>query len=116
MVGRRSRLMTTEFINFAEFIDLKWEWSKETFGPGRRTAGISDHIRRELKEIAEDPEELDEWVDIILLAIDGACRAGHKGEKIVAGILSKHMKNVGRDWPDWRTMSEDEAIEHVRDK
>jgi hypothetical protein len=31
-------------------------------------------------------------------------------------IREKQEENEMRDWPDWRTMSEDEAIEHDRSK
>ncbi|MGQ3281264.1 dATP/dGTP pyrophosphohydrolase domain-containing protein [Shinella sp.] len=31
-------------------------------------------------------------------------------------LLAKQRKNMARSWPDWRTMSEDSAIEHDRSK
>src|SRR3990172_1988827 len=42
-------------------------FSLNTFGPGDRAAGISDHIRKELTEIEAEPTDLKEWVDVILL-------------------------------------------------
>ena len=89
-------------------------FSERTFGPGARTAGVLDHIRKELKEIEQDPLELEEWVDVILLALDGAWRAGHEPAAIARGIDAKMTKNEQRDWPDWRTAPEGRAIEHVR--
>lgn len=89
-------------------------WSEKTFGPGRRTKGVIDHIRKELTEIEADPTDLSEWIDVVILAFDGAWRAGWEPEKIVEAIAAKQAKNEIRNWPDWRTVSQDHAIEHDR--
>lgn len=91
-------------------------WSDKTFGPGERHAGVVDHIRKELKEIEQDPKDLAEWVDVIILAIDGATRMGHSAEAIVSALQAKQVKNESRKWPDWRTMDPNKAIEHVREE
>ena len=52
-------------------------FSLETFGPGSRTKGVTDHIRKELEEVLEAPDDVEEWCDLLLLALDGAWRAGH---------------------------------------
>ena len=36
------------------------KWSEKTFGPGERTTGLIDHIRKELVEIEKDPHDLEE--------------------------------------------------------
>ena len=90
------------------------DWSAETFGPGTRTLGVLAHIRKELDEIEADPTDLSEWVDVIILAIDGAWRAGHNPADIISAYHAKQEKNQARTWPDWRTMSQDEPIEHDR--
>ena len=90
------------------------EWSRRTFGPGERAKGVVAHIRKELVEIEAAPADLEEWVDVILLALDGAWRAGYTPEEIAAAIEAKQTKNEGRQWPDWRTAPKDKAIEHVR--
>ncbi len=90
-------------------------FSARTFGPGCRTLGVSDHIRKELDEIAEDPLNLEEWIDVIILACDGAWRAGYSPAQIAAGLDVKLTKNERRRWPDWRTADPDKAIEHCRD-
>ncbi len=89
-------------------------WSLSTFGPGLRTKGVIDHIRKELTEIEANPSDIFEWVDVIILAFDGAWRAGWKPQEILQAIKDKQAKNEKRSWPDWRTKSEDEAIEHVK--
>lgn len=98
----------------ASDLDRQRSWSAETFGPGPRTLGVLNHIRSELDEIEADPEDLSEWIDVIILAIDGAWRAGHSPEDIIAAYHAKQEKNLARTWPDWRTMSQDQPIEHDR--
>ncbi|MBY4831739.1 DUF550 domain-containing protein [Burkholderia dolosa] len=90
------------------------EFSERTFGPGARTAGICDHIRKELKEIEANPSDLTEWIDVVILALDGAWRAGGSPQQIIDAIVAKQTKNEGRTWPDWRTVPADKAIEHDR--
>ncbi|MGO1160406.1 dATP/dGTP pyrophosphohydrolase domain-containing protein [Brucella sp. C7-11G] len=92
------------------------EWSKKTFGPALRTLGILDHIRKELKEIEAEPHDLSEWIDVVILAMDGFWRHGGTVKDLMPRLLAKQQKNMARDWPDWRNMSEDSAIEHDRTK
>lgn len=89
-------------------------FSRATFGPGQRTKGVVDHIRKELAEIEADPSDVMEWIDVILLAFDGAWRAGHTPEAIAKALHEKQGKNEMREWPDWRTAPADRAIEHKR--
>lgn len=92
------------------------EFSEHTFGPGARTAGVIDHIRKELNEIEAKPDDVSEWVDVILLALDGAWRAGFSPEQIAQAIAAKQERNESRKWPDWRTAEPGKAIEHVREE
>lgn len=100
-------------------------WSHATFGPGERTNGVVDHIRKELIEVVEGDGDAAEWVDVVILALDGLTRrlafvGGERAdpERVVEMacrmIVGKQTRNEGRTWPDWRTASADKAIEHVR--
>ena len=100
--------------DLVEHIRRQREFSYKTFGPGARSAGVVAHIRKELSEIEADPSDVNEWVDVILLAIDGAWRAGHSPEVIADAILKKQIRNEERQWPDWRTSDPNGPIEHVR--
>lgn len=91
-------------------------FSVKTFGPGARHLGVIDHIRKELDEIAADPTDLGEWVDVIILGFDGALREGHKPQAIIDAIKAKQERNEARTWPDWRTVDPNKAIEHDRTK
>lgn len=90
------------------------EWSEKTFGPGVRTQGVLNHIRKELKEVEEDPSDITEWIDIAILAFDGAWRNGATPQQIIDTLLAKQARNELRSWPDWREFPEDQAIEHIR--
>lgn len=89
-------------------------FSVRTFGPGARTAGVIDHITKELEEVRESGGSLEEWVDVIILAFDGAWRCGATPEQIIAAVKDKQERNERREWPDWRTVEPGRAIEHVR--
>ena len=116
--------MTNKF-DIIQHIARQIEWSAKTFGPDPRTKGVLDHIRKELTEIEAKPDDLSEWVDVIILAIDGAWRMlksvypAYTSEMlanlIINQLINKQTTNERRNWPDWRTMPADKAIEHVRD-
>lgn len=105
-------------IDLAQFMRRQIEWSTETFGPGERSAGLVDHVWRELREVMRAPtpeEELVEWVDVALLALDAAWRLGFTPEEVCRAMLAKAEKNRARRWPDWRTAEPGRAIEHLKE-
>ena len=100
-------------------------WSHATFGPGDRHSGIIDHIKKELQEIETSNGDASEWVDLVILALDGLTRrlAFCNGERnnpeqvsatAVSMIKGKQAKNESRMWPDWRSAKPGMAIEHER--
>lgn len=103
-------------------------FSHATFGPGIRTKGVIDHIRKELIEVEESNGESSEWIDVVILALDGLTRRlaysldngkvrrdpSEVAQMVCNMIESKQTKNEGRTWPDWRTADKEKAIEHVR--
>lgn len=92
----------------------QFQWSVNTFGPNNTTPGILDHIRKELREIEAAPHDLSEWIDVVILAFDGAFRNGYWPEDICRALAAKQAKNEARKWPDWRTAEPGKAIEHLR--
>lgn len=129
-------------MDFVAHMQRAIAFSRATFGPDERTHGVSEHIRKELDEIAacaNASERAHEWVDVLILALDGFWRAldaigDETGDDetarsqmliypplyadipfvMAAMLVSKQAKNEQRAWPDWRTASPDHAIEHVR--
>lgn len=100
--------------DLAEHLVRQRAFSLATFGPAYSAAALCDHIGKELVEIRESNGDLSEWVDVIILALDGALRSGAGPQKVIEAIVAKQTKNEGRTWPDWRTAPADKAIEHDR--
>lgn len=112
-------------MNLEQHLLRQMAFSHATFGHGERTKGVIDHIRKELIEVEESEGSADEWVDVVILALDGLTRrlafvGGMRGDPELVAlnacrmILGKQMRNEARVWPDWRTASPDKAIVHVR--
>ena len=56
-----------------------------------------------------------EWIDVMILAFDGAWRAGYTPSEIVSALLRKQGVNMRRKWPSSDGVPQDQPIEHVRD-
>jgi hypothetical protein len=106
--------------NLVKHLHRQMEFSFKTFGPprckpeGHPTDGVQDHIAKELVEVAANPNDVEEWIDLVILAFDGALRAGYTPEQIVDTLLYKQIKNEGRKWPAWQDREPGKAIEHIR--
>lgn len=100
-------------LDVESLVEGQREWSRRTFGEGRHTRGVVAHIRKELDEILAKPDDVVEWVDVVLLALDGAWRHGHEPAEIVAAIRKKRDLNEAREWPPVGSVADDEPIEHV---
>jgi hypothetical protein len=100
-------------VDLVDYIEVQKEWSERVFGPGQRTKGICEHIRKELAEIEQAPADLMEWIDVVILALDGAWRAGHSAESISKALVEKFEINLKRKWP--MAGPENRAIEHIKE-
>ncbi len=100
--------------NLIGWLNKNISWSFDTFGPGTRTEGVLRHIEEEIEEVRKDPTDTSEWIDIVILALDGAWRAGATAEDICRVLEEKQAKNMARAWPDWRNFKPDEPINHLR--
>ena len=96
-----------------DYIGRQIPWSERTFGHGLHTLGITKHIEKELGEIRAEPHSVEEWVDVVILALDGAWRAGHTPEEVAAEMERKQVVNFARRWPP--PSPEDQPNEHIRD-
>ena len=117
-----------EPFNLVAHLARQQAFSRATFGPGERRAGVSDHIRKELAEVAaagDAREAAEEWIDVVILALDGLTRAlaaarPHGWQDVPAQacalIEAKQATNEQRSWPDWRTADPGRAIEHDRSR
>lgn len=98
--------------DLVDYINKQKRWSEKTFGEGRRTNGITAHIRKELDEIEAAPDDIVEVADVIILAIDLAWRQGYTAETLIQALRLKQSINMVRTWP--KPSSEDAPVEHVR--
>jgi hypothetical protein len=98
-------------IELIKYIQRQKEWSIKTFGEGKRTMGLCEHIKSELEEIKRTPDDVMEWVDILILGLDGAWRTEATPEQIVKTLIRKQEINFARKWPD--PSSEDKPNFHV---
>jgi hypothetical protein len=101
-------------MDIVKYLKVQMEWSQKVFGKGKRTGGIIEHITKELDEIKADPDDLEEWIDIIILGLDGFWRHGGLPQDLMPMLLFKQGKNLVRRWPP--PLSEDKATEHLRDE
>jgi hypothetical protein len=99
-------------VDLEAYLNRQREWSEKTFGPGKRVGGITKHIAKELDEIREHPSDLMEWVDVMILAMDGYWRNGGDPKRLFSMLLEKQGVNFQRKFP--MPTSEDEPVEHDR--
>ena len=99
-----------------DYIVRQNHWSEETSGPRdhRDHRGPLKHLRKEIAEATQRPDDVHEFADLIILAIDAASRAGHAPNVLISALVDKQRINRERVWPDWRTMPAGQPIEHDR--
>lgn len=70
------------------------------------------HLQREIEELLNNMDDIEEWADCLMLLLDGARRRGHDIDAIVDATWDKLEKNRHRKWgkPD-----ADGIVEHVRE-
>jgi hypothetical protein len=112
-IFHRKKNLTNKF-NLETHLRKQREFSYKTYGPGKRTPGLIAHIKKELREVAQKPDDLMEWIDIVILACDGALRAGYTPQEIVEALALKQKINEERKWPDWKNFSSTQPFEHDR--
>ena len=83
-------------IALERYVERQREWSLKTFGDGARVGTVTKHIEKEIEEVRQAPGDLDEWIDIVILALDGAWRAGHSPDDIGMALERIQMRNFAR--------------------
>jgi len=99
---------------YLELKDNHIPWSKITFGNGPRVEGILKHIESEIEEVRANPEDIREWIDIVILALDGAWRSGHSAEEVVLTLFDKLVEIRTRTYP--KPENDDEPSMHIKNK
>lgn len=57
-------------------------WSEATFGDRGNMEYLLRHIEKEIAEVKVHPDNLEEWIDIMILAIEGLWKTGLTAEEI----------------------------------
>lgn len=122
-------LLDEEKVDLREFWRRQATWSRETFGPDevRGPQGPLKHLVKEVTEellptiedgtcVLDRDGFVEEFADVQFLIFDACRRAGFNYDDLRRACIKKLKKNLARDWPDWRTRSRTDPIEHVRDK
>jgi hypothetical protein len=104
-------LFNKDIFKFVKILQDHADWSDKTFGEGKRTIGLVKHIQKELNEILENPTDLVEWCDVVILAFDGFRRAGGSPSQFLSEISNKILKNFSRKY---KMVPEDQPSEHDR--
>ena len=83
--------------------EKQYKWSRETFGESSLESNI-DHLRDELNEVVENPNDIEEWADVMLLYMNASSFVGHTMDDIFEAVQKKYEKNNKRTWgePDER--------------
>jgi hypothetical protein len=100
-------------MNLFQFINRQKRWSSGVFGRTSRTEGILQHIEKEVAEVRANPQDLSEWCDVVILALDGAWRQGFTPYEICKALEAKQAKNMARTYP--ADVPDNQPSEHVRD-
>lgn len=97
--------------DLASYVRDHRAWSEKTFLTTTAT-GITKHIEKECVEVRKWPTDLEEWIDIMILAVDGYWRHGGLPEELLPRLRAKQRKNIGRKWVS--TGNPDDPVEHDR--
>lgn len=101
-----------------EYLHRQKEWSLNTFGPGdsvEKHEGLIVHICKELDEIMDDPSDTVEWIDVAILALEGALRSKDSVAEVIDEMITKQLVNENRIWPNWEEVEPGVPIEHIEE-
>lgn len=98
---------------FLEFCADQAAWSQKTFGSDstRGPIGPLKHMLKEVQEALDNPTDIEEYADLLLLLMDSSRRAGFSPMSLLYAARAKMRKNKEREWPK---PTSDEPVEHVR--
>ncbi len=96
-------------MNNRTFLEMT-DWAEKTF-PQRTNHSILTHIRRELVEIELDPDDIEEWADVLLLFMHGLRERNIAWSLLEEYVYSKFAKNKERKW---KAPDEHGVVEHEK--
>ena len=88
------------------------KWSDSVWGENRPPNGTVNHLVEEAAELAENPTDIMEYVDVIMLAVDGLRQAGFDFAEFTDAAIKKLAINKAREWGP---VDENGVSRHVKD-
>jgi hypothetical protein len=98
--------------NFQRLQDSITSWADSVFGKDRKAEMILRHLEKEIKELIQEPSDLEEYADIGILWLNAAAKAGYKVDDLYFAIIGKMMVNKSRKWG---RRDENGVVEHLRE-
>ena len=89
--------------------DLK-SWTEKQF-PTRSLESITNHLKKEIQELLDDPDDIMEFADCFMLLLDAASYQGHKMSDIWRAMGKKLEINKNRQWGE---PNEEGFVEHIK--
>ena len=84
-------------------------WSDRQFGKFDRRPSSLRHLIREVNEIIEEPDDVEEYADALILLIDAARMAGIPADDLLDRCFEKLEVNKKRKW---KPADEEGVYEH----
>ncbi len=96
-----------------KFIKKRNKFSSKQFGTKKERGclGPLHHLKKEVQELIDNPDDEMEWADNFLLLLDAAWRKGHSLQDLINFADKKLDININRKWgePD-----KDGVYQHIK--
>lgn len=92
--------------------DVICQWADAQFGLGREPSAVIAHLKKEVIELDETPNDLMEYADCFILLLQAAKLAGYDTYKLMDAAFTKHEINKNRKWG---ALNPDGSVEHVEE-
>lgn len=98
--SRRCKPGLKNLRKFNRFVKERDEFSFKTFGSPEERSCIYPlkHLKKEVNELLENPDDPMEWADCFLLLLDAARRKGYSVDDLVKFGMKKLKINKKRKW------------------
>jgi len=92
------------------------KWSQETFGSDEIKGPLGSilHLQKEINELLENPKDIKEYADVLLLTLDASRRAGFDIVTLLEATSEKLQENKTRKWNLLNRKNIDEPVEHQK--
>ena len=93
-------------------------FSQKTFGSDeiKGPIGSLKHLEKEVKEVQEHPDDLEEYVDCFLLLLDATRRSKNSLLDLLSTAYCKLQKNKKRKWPPIDKNNLDVDVGHIKEE